>query len=107
MPVGVCIDRSLDYVVAVLGALKANCFVLPLPPSYPDARLREIDARLDAAAVASALMGACEAMIRDRVVARVSGGRAFPEREITRTLDAMLSGFSSRSTKSVVACPWI
>ena len=42
VPVGVCIDRSLEYVVAVLGALKANCFVLPLPPSYPDARLREI-----------------------------------------------------------------
>jgi AcrR family transcriptional regulator len=62
---------------------------------------REIDARLDAAAVASALMGACEAMIRDRVVARVSGGRAFPEREIRRTLDVMLSGFSPRSAKSV------
>ena len=42
LPVGVCIDRSLEYVIAVLGALKANCFVLPLPPSYPDARLREI-----------------------------------------------------------------
>jgi hypothetical protein len=38
----VCIDRSFEYVIAVLGALKANCFVLPLPPSYPDARLRDI-----------------------------------------------------------------
>ena len=41
------------------------------------------------------MMGACEAMIRDRVLARVGGSRAFAEREIKRTLDAMLAGFSS------------
>ena len=60
---------------------------------------REIDAALDAAAITSALMGACEAMIRDRVLARASGGRAFAEREIRRTLDAMLNGFSSKSAR--------
>jgi AcrR family transcriptional regulator len=55
---------------------------------------RELDAKLDAGAIASALIGACEAMIRDRVLARVAGNRGFPEREIKRTLAAMLSGFA-------------
>jgi AcrR family transcriptional regulator len=62
---------------------------------------RELDQRLDAGAVTSALIGACEAMIRDRVLARTSGGRAFAEREIRRTLEAMLSGLSTgRSTRA-------
>ena len=68
---------------------------------------RELDARLDAAAVTSALIGAGEAMIRDRVRARSTGGRAFAEREIRRTLEAMLAGFGagrpSRAIKSARA----
>ena len=51
VPVGVCLERSIDYVTAVLGVLKANCFVLPLPPSYPDARLNQIIAFVEPAAV--------------------------------------------------------
>lgn len=63
---------------------------------------RELDQRLDGAAITSALVGACEAMIRDRVLARTSGGRVFAEREIRRTLEAMLAGFSGgRSAKTV------
>jgi len=48
--VGLYLDRSVDYVAALLGVLKANAAVVPLPPAYPDARLREIleFARLDA-----------------------------------------------------------
>jgi AcrR family transcriptional regulator len=60
---------------------------------------RELDPRLDAAAITSALMGACEAMIRDRVLARAGGSRPFAEREIKRTLDAMLSGFSAGGSR--------
>jgi AcrR family transcriptional regulator len=60
---------------------------------------RGIDPRLDASAITSALIGACEAMIRDRILARSSGGRAFAEREIARTLGAMLTGFATRPTK--------
>jgi AcrR family transcriptional regulator len=62
---------------------------------------REIDPRLDAGAVASAMMGACESMIRDRAVARAAGSRTFAEREIKRTLDAMIAGFSGRPAKAV------
>lgn len=62
---------------------------------------RELDATLDAGAITSALMGACEAMIRDRILARAGGSRAFAEREIRRTLDAMLSGFSNRAARGL------
>jgi AcrR family transcriptional regulator len=60
---------------------------------------RELDARLDAGAITSALMGAAEGMIRDRALARVGGGRSFAEREIRRTLEAMLSGFAGKGAK--------
>ncbi|HEU4510905.1 MAG TPA: aminotransferase class III-fold pyridoxal phosphate-dependent enzyme, partial [Pyrinomonadaceae bacterium] len=37
--VGVCMDRSIDMVVALLGVLKAGGAYLPLDPSYPHERL--------------------------------------------------------------------
>lgn len=38
--VGVCLDYSIDMVVALLGTLKAGAAYVPLDPSYPAARLR-------------------------------------------------------------------
>jgi len=38
--VGVCCERSVDLVVALLGVLKAGGAYVPLDPSYPDERLR-------------------------------------------------------------------
>ena len=61
---------------------------------------RELDAGYDAAAIAAALIGACEAMVRDRALARAAGGRSFAGREIRRTLDGMLSGFSTRAGRA-------
>ncbi len=37
--VGICIERSLDMVIALLGILKAGGAYLPLDPSYPQERL--------------------------------------------------------------------
>jgi amino acid adenylation domain-containing protein len=37
--VGVCMERSIEMVVALLGILKAGGAYLPLDPSYPQARL--------------------------------------------------------------------
>ncbi|MEU9343312.1 amino acid adenylation domain-containing protein [Streptomyces sp. NPDC048278] len=38
--VGVCLDYSIDMVVAVLGTLKAGAAYVPFDPSYPAGRLR-------------------------------------------------------------------
>lgn len=40
--VGLHVERSIDWVVGMLGILRANAAVVPLPPSYPVDRLREI-----------------------------------------------------------------
>ena len=37
--VGILLDRSVDFVVAVLGILKAGCAYAPLPAEYPAERL--------------------------------------------------------------------
>lgn len=37
--VGVCLERSLDLVVGLLGVLKAGAAYVPLDPSYPEERL--------------------------------------------------------------------
>src|SRR3546814_915663 len=40
--VGLHMSRSTAYVISALAVLKANAAVVPLPPSYPERRLREI-----------------------------------------------------------------
>ncbi|HEY0607284.1 MAG TPA: amino acid adenylation domain-containing protein, partial [Herpetosiphonaceae bacterium] len=40
VPVGVCVERSLDLLVALLGILKAGGGYVPLDPSYPQERLQ-------------------------------------------------------------------
>ena len=38
-PVGVYVDRSIDYVIAVLAVVKAGCAYVSLDPEYPEERL--------------------------------------------------------------------
>ena len=40
--IGLHMDRSIEYVISILAILKSNSAVVPLPPSYPDARLQDI-----------------------------------------------------------------
>lgn len=40
--VGICLERSPDLLVALLGTLKAGAAYLPLDPSYPEARLAAV-----------------------------------------------------------------
>ncbi|WP_046004125.1 non-ribosomal peptide synthetase [Pseudoalteromonas rubra] len=37
--VGICVDRSLDMILAILAVLKAGAAYVPLDPSYPKSRL--------------------------------------------------------------------
>lgn len=60
---------------------------------------REISPQLDTTAVTSAVLGAAEAMMRDRLVARSGRGRAFAEREIRRTLECLLAGLAPRQRR--------
>ncbi len=40
--IGICMGRTPDMIVAMLGILKAGCAYVPLDPNYPKARLEEI-----------------------------------------------------------------
>src|SRR5262245_12807514 len=42
VPVGLCLDRSFDRIVATLAVLKAGGAFLPLDPTWPHARLRTL-----------------------------------------------------------------
>lgn len=42
IPVALCLERSLDAVVAILGTLKAGSAYVPIDPAYPQERLRFI-----------------------------------------------------------------
>ena len=51
----------------------------------------------DSGALAAALLGAAEAMVRERVLAQRSGvTRTFSDRQVQRIFDAMLDGFAPR-----------
>ncbi|WP_420831014.1 amino acid adenylation domain-containing protein [Nodularia sphaerocarpa] len=41
-PVGICLERSPEMIISMLGVLKAGGFYVPLDPAYPQARLRYI-----------------------------------------------------------------
>ena len=42
--IGVCMDRSTQVITAILGTLLAGCAYVPLDPSYPVERLRDMTA---------------------------------------------------------------
>ncbi|AGL16497.1 non-ribosomal peptide synthetase [Actinoplanes sp. N902-109] len=63
--VGVCLGRSVEMVVALLGILKAGAAYLPLDPSYPADRLRHMTSD------AGAALCLCDAEHRDQAL--VSG----------------------------------
>ena len=61
---------------------------------------RDLDPTLDAGAVTAALLGATEAMMRERLMANTASRRAFAQREIRVTLERMLKGFATAKSRS-------
>jgi amino acid adenylation domain-containing protein len=61
--VGICLDRSIDVVVALLGVLKAGGAYLPLDPAYPAARIEYMlaDSRASVLVTGERLEGALPA----------------------------------------------
>ncbi|MDB9374690.1 non-ribosomal peptide synthetase [Nodularia sphaerocarpa] len=49
IPVGICLERSPEMIISMLGVLKAGGFYVPLDPAYPDERLQYIldDAKVE------------------------------------------------------------
>ncbi|MDQ4133557.1 MAG: AMP-binding protein, partial [Actinomycetota bacterium] len=61
VPVGICVERSLEMTVAFLGTLKASGVCVPLDPAYPTERLAFMLADAGVAAVLT------QKRLRDRV----------------------------------------
>jgi non-ribosomal peptide synthetase component F len=68
--VGLCVERSVEMVVGLLGILKAGGAYLPLDPSYPAERLSFMLADAGAAVVVT------QAALRPRLVANALGANA-------------------------------
>jgi len=107
VPVGLCMEQSLEAVVAVLAILKAGGAYVPLDPSYPEHRLEEIaaDSKL-ATAVTSARFGhripaGIETLCLDRDSALIAGENSItPVRDITPDSAAYILYTSASTGKS-------
>ncbi|MFE4118690.1 amino acid adenylation domain-containing protein, partial [Priestia sp. YIM B13448] len=57
--VGICVERSLDMIIGLLGILKAGGAYVPMDPSYPENRLRYIleDSQIQVLLTKEALQG--------------------------------------------------
>jgi amino acid adenylation domain-containing protein/thioester reductase-like protein len=66
VPVGICLERSIEMIVAVLGVLKAGAAYVPLDPSYPDERLHYMarDAQIRLLLTRNGLMAAWPDAVR-------------------------------------------
>ncbi len=76
--VGLCLDRSPEMIVSILGTLAVGAAYLPLDPAYPAERLGFL---LDDSGVSRVVAGAGE---RDRLApwAEASGGRVLPVEDL-------------------------
>ncbi|HKO58231.1 MAG TPA: amino acid adenylation domain-containing protein, partial [Thermoanaerobaculia bacterium] len=70
-PVGLCMERSADFVVALLGILQAGGAYVPLDPDYPDDRLAYMleDSQAEIVLTAGALQNRLRALADTRFVA--------------------------------------
>jgi amino acid adenylation domain-containing protein len=68
--IGVCVDRSLEMVVALLGILKAGSAYVPLDPAYPADRIKYIldDARVEILITQESLLNSLASSISQKTI---------------------------------------
>jgi amino acid adenylation domain-containing protein len=102
--VAVCLPRSLEMVVGLLGVLKAGGAYVPLDPTYPHKRLAYLLA--DSAPVAllrqPGTRGALPATEMPEVVLNLEDGASIIAREGERNPNASRLGLSSRNLSYVI-----
>ncbi|MGI5484755.1 amino acid adenylation domain-containing protein [Streptomyces lavendofoliae] len=94
--VGICLDRRIDLVVAVLGVLKAGCAYTMLDPAFPDRRLAGVIGSADAVTV----LTECRALPRAVSFAKVAAYDGAGPRVRTRAADPACVMFTSGSTSA-------
>lgn len=113
--VGMCLERSAEVIIALLGILKAGAAYVPLDPSYPDERLalmlddtavRVVLGHTSTAARLAAFVGRTHVIDLDRDDSLASEPATNPHREGTGT-DVAYVMYTSGSTgrpKGVLVC---
>ncbi|HSS01494.1 MAG TPA: amino acid adenylation domain-containing protein [Kofleriaceae bacterium] len=92
VPVGLCLERSAEMVIAVYAAIKAGGCYMPLDPDYPADRLRRMVSNSAPKVVL------CDA-VGEKVIAAVDGGA-------DRSVDAPCRAGIPRIRLSADAWPW-
>ena len=101
--VGLRFDRSLEYVVAMLGVLKSGNACLPLPTDYPKARLAEVLALTNPALVIDAEdSNAGPGALRYSDAVKVAGSRAISVSDGTDRLAFVLSSSGSTGVPKMI-----
>lgn len=90
VPVAICLERSFDLVVAVLGVLKAGGCYVPLDPTYPAERLRFMLEECDALVLLTHTKGSQKAFASNPSIRynldkwQWEGGKSNPDVKLTR-----------------------
>jgi amino acid adenylation domain-containing protein len=88
VPVGICVPRSPDHVIAILAVLRAGGAFLPLDPAWPGARLRRALDDVAApvvvapAALADTLAAASRCVLASESAARQAAGPPAPALDV-------------------------
>ncbi len=102
--VGLCLDRSADLLVGLLGILKAGAAYVPVDPRYPDARKRFLltDSDVDLVVLSRRLAGPLEDLLTAAAATAVYTDDAADRAAVARTPEPMVTASSDRDLAYVI-----